>query len=293
MKMTGLAIFNAYYQSDSIDYYYNRMKSELELLGVGLDKASNAQIMAMISSDGSILDTVKNKYDFVLYLDKDLYVAELLSKQGIRLFNTSEAIRLCDDKMLTHILLSNSGIKMPKTVSAPLNYIGSDNDAFLKNLIKEISFPMVAKENFGSLGKGIRLINNWDELVAYEKEHKFVAHHFQEYISSSKGCDCRLILVNNKVEATMKRVNENDFRSNVYQGGHGEKVELPSSYIEMAEKASKLLGLDYCGVDLLSGPNGEPILCEVNSNAFLTEIEKISGKNLAKLYAEHIFNSLK
>lgn len=292
MKMTGLAILNAYNQSASFAYFYNRMKEELNALGVGLEQITNAEILTYIDSKGDILDSIKDKYDFVLYLDKDLYVAELLTKQGMRLFNTSEAIRLCDDKMLTHIVLANNGIDMPVTVSAPLNYIGSDSDCFLKNLVKQISFPMIAKENYGSLGKGIRLLNNWDELVSYEKEHKFVAHHYQEYIASSKGFDYRLILINGKVEAQMKRVNDNDFRSNISLGGHGEKAELPNSYIAMAEKAASIMKLDYCGIDLLSSPEGKPILCEVNSNAFLTEIEKISGKNLAKLYAEHILNSL-
>lgn len=292
MKMTGLAILNAYNQSESFNYFYSRMRSELEALGIALEKTTNSEILSFISSKGSISDSIKSKFDFVLYLDKDLYVAELLTKQGIRLFNTSESIRLCDDKMLTHITLANNGIKMPKTVSAPLNYIGSDSDSFLKNLINEISFPMVAKENFGSLGKGVSLISNWEELVSYEKEHKFVAHHYQEYISTSKGHDYRLILINGKVEAQMRRANDNDFRSNISLGGHGEKVELRSSYIEIAEKAAKILGLDYCGIDLLVGENEEPILCEVNSNAFLTEIEKTTGKNLAKLYALHIYKAL-
>jgi type I restriction enzyme M protein len=58
-------------------------------------------------------------------------------------------------------------------------------------------------------------------------------------------------------------------------------------------KAAKILGLDYCGVDLLDDKNGNPILCEVNSNAFLQEIERITGKNIAGIYAKHIVESLK
>ena len=92
----------------------------------------------------------------------------------------------------------------------------------------------------------------------------------------------------------MKRSNDNgDFRSNVAQGGHGEPVELPASFIETAEKAAKILNLDYCGVDLLDDKDGNPILCEVNSNAFLQEIERITGKNIAGIYAKHIVESLR
>ena len=90
----------------------------------------------------------------------------------------------------------------------------------------------------------------------------------------------------------MKRVNEDDFRSNVARGGKGEKVEIPKTFIDMAEKAAKLLELDYCGVDLLIGEQGEPVLCEVNSNAFIKGIEEVTGYNVAKDYSAHIAKTL-
>ena len=294
MEMTGLAILNAYLQSPAMMHYFNRMKEELLKLGVGLDLKTNAEVLAYVASDGTINQDIKDKYSFVLYLDKDLYVSEMLTQSGIKLFNSSEAIRLCDDKMLTHIVLGNHGIRMPKTVSSPLNYMGREDFHFLEDVVRLLSFPMIAKENFGSLGKGISLIQSKEELYEYERSHKYVAHLYQEYIESSKGHDYRLILINGACVACMKRVNDGgDFRSNVAQGGHGEIVEVPQSYIELAEKAAKILKLDVCGIDLLDDKNGEPVLCEVNSNAFFQEIEKITGKNVAKLYAEHIVASLK
>lgn len=58
----------------------------------------------------------------------------------------------------------------------------------------------------------------------------------------------------------------------------------------MAEKVSKAISLDYAGIDIMFGPNYEPILTEVNSNAFFTEIEKVSGVNITKLLVEHILS---
>lgn len=293
MEMTGLAILNAYLQSPAMLHYYNRMKEELSELNIGLDLKTNAEVLAYINEDGSIFDEIKNKYSFVLYLDKDLYISEMLAANGIKLFNSSEAIRLCDDKMLTHIFLANSGIRMPKTISSPLNYMNKDDPQFLKDVMKLLQFPLIAKENFGSLGKGISLISNVEELYQYEHDHKQVAHLYQEYIESSKGHDYRLILINGKFVASMKRVNNNgDFRSNVAQGGHGEEAKVPQTYINMAEKAAKALKLDVCGIDILDDANGNPVLCEVNSNAFFQEIEKITGENIAKQYALHIASSL-
>ena len=73
-------------------------------------------------------------------------------------------------------------------------------------------------------------------------------------------------------------------------GCYGEKIELDINFIETAEKCAKVLGLDYCGVDLLFGKNGQPIVCEVNSNAFFSGIESATGYNVAKAYAQHVIN---
>ncbi|MEG2116932.1 MAG: RimK family alpha-L-glutamate ligase, partial [Clostridia bacterium] len=61
-------------------------------------------------------------------------------------------------------------------------------------------------------------------------------------------------------------------------------------FIQISEKVAEILDLDYCGIDLLFGENGEPIVCEVNSNAFFGGIETVTHLNVAKRYAEYIYN---
>ncbi len=48
--------------------------------------------------------------DFVLFWDKDIYLAQRLEHMGIKVFNTARAIEICDNKALTAIHLSNSNI---------------------------------------------------------------------------------------------------------------------------------------------------------------------------------------
>ena len=60
-----------------------------------------------------------------------------------------------------------------------------------------------------------------------------------------------------------------------------------------AEKCARILKLDYCGVDLLFGESGAPYVCEINSNAFISETERITGVNVARAYAEYIVKTLK
>lgn len=289
MFKKGLIILNAYIAYKSLLHLANRLKEEFSLLGIEMDIKNNAEIRAYIDQNGN-LKKESLPVDFIVYLDKDPYISFMLEKAGYRLFNSAESIRLCDDKMLTYLSLMNEGIKMPKTISAPLCYANKDDESFIDNLEKELSFPLVSKTNYGSQGRGVALIRNHEELVVREKEIAYSPRLYQEDIASSFGVDYRLIVIGEKCIAAMKRSNKNgDFRSNIALGGVGEEVNLPSSYLEIATKAASILKLDYCGVDLLKGENDEPILCEVNSNAFIEGIEKATKKNVARAYANHIY----
>ena len=88
----------------------------------------------------------------------------------------------------------------------------------------------------------------------------------------------------------MKRENKHSYLSNLATGGTASVVELPKEYFYVAIKASEILGLDYCGVDILEGKNKEPIISEVNSNAFYEGIEKATGVNVAKAYVDYILS---
>ncbi|MBO4541400.1 MAG: RimK family alpha-L-glutamate ligase [Bacilli bacterium] len=288
MAKKGLIIVNAYEVFPSVLHMVKRLEEEFSLFGVSLIIKSSLDAMAIVGGDKESLP-----FDFVIFLDKDIYVAHSLEKQGFRLFNSAKAIWSTDDKMKTHLLLEGSGIRMPKTLSAPLRYSQKENPVFLKKVMGELTFPIVAKENYGSQGKGVFLAKNEQELRDLEKRLAFTPHLYQQFIESSKGKDFRIIVIGHKAVAWMERESRNgDFRSNIALGGVGKKIDLPKEFLETAEKASSLLGLDYCGVDLLYGEKGEPILCEVNSNAFIQGIEKVTGINVAKAYAEYILQEM-
>ena len=64
-------------------------------------------------------------------------------------------------------------------------------------------------------------------------------------------------------------------------------------YHEFAQKIADILNIEYAGIDLLDDKNGQPILCEINSNAFFEEFEKVTGLNVAKAYAEMVIRKIK
>lgn len=286
----GLIVINGYQIADGIKHQVSRLLEEFSKCNVEVDVKKNNELLAYIEN-GNIKSNLP-LYDFVLYLDKDRYVADLLERSGYRLFNSTESIVKCDDKMLTHISLSNSGINMPTSISSTLCYHDDGNRDYLNDVEKTLGYPLIVKENYGSLGRQVYLINNHAELEQIEDKLIHIPHIFQKFISSSKGVDYRIIVIGNKPVAYMKRENKHSYLSNLATGGKAYKVELSKKYLDVAIKASEILGLDYCGVDLLIGPNDEPILSEVNSNAFYQGIEKTTGVNVAGSYVKYILSKI-
>ena len=290
--MKGLIVINAYPNGEKFYRQSRRIAEELKGIGIETEIRRTSEIDAAIRFDGRA--EAVGGFDFAVYLDKDKYLGQILEKAGMRLFNSSEAVERCDDEMLTYLALSDSGIEIPESVSAPLCYTPSvhPDESFLSRTAARLGFPLVAKKSFGSFGKDVRLIRTMDELRTTEKDFLYCPHFYQRYIAESAGRDIRVIVIGGRAVAAMeRRAQKGEFRSNIELGGHGVCVGLTESFRLAAEKAAEALQLDYCGVDLLEA-GSKPVLCEVNSNAFFEGMEAATGMNIARLYAEHIFRTV-
>ena len=288
----GLIIVNAYSTLSSSLNQANRLKEEFDKLGVEVTVLKNSEFLCSIKNS-NIECTAKN-YDFCIYLDKDKYVSKMLEDAGVRLFNSHESIRVCDDKMETYIALAGSGVPIVDTLPGPLCYTSGATvlETLLDKVENEFGYPVVVKSSYGSLGSGIFKADNRNELKKTTNKLINSPHIYQKFIKESSGVDTRVIVIGGKAVASMERRSTADFRSNIELGGTGSIVNLSAEYKEVAEKTAKVLGLDYCGIDLLHS-NGGAVVCEVNSNAFFGGIESVTKVNVAKAYAEYILNALK
>ena len=291
--MKALIIINGYPSAEKFSRQGERIATALRALGVDTDVRKNGEIYACFNADGTVTTNAEN-YSFVVYLDKDKYLGEMLEKTGLRLFNCARAVELCDDKMRTYTALSKSGLALATTIPAPLCYTkgANVNENYLDTVEKALGFPLVAKKSSGSFGEGVRLIKTRVALENTANEWLHTPHFFQRFIEESSGRDLRVIVIGNKAIGAMERVaQKGEFRSNVELGGVGKKVELLPAYRVAAERAAATLGLDYCGVDLLETQNG-PIVCEVNSNAFFDGFEQATGIDVAKAYAKYMVSEM-
>ncbi len=287
----GLLVVNSFFRSKSFDAVQNLLLTAFAKQNVRLDVVGNAELMPILGEkEGPVCD-------FVLFWCKDTPLAAALENRGIRVFNSSEAIRLCDDKGLTHLALEAAGIPQPKTVLAPHTYenIGYPEYDYLSSVAEKLGFPMVVKERFGSFGQQVYLVQNRAELEEKCRKLGAIKHLYQEFIPSlhqGKPSDLRICVVGDQVKAAIRRCSSGDFRANLEEGGKAEAITPKKEAVELAIRATKALGLDFAGVDLLETAQGEYLVCEVNSNFFFAGLAAATGIDPAAEICAYILGQL-
>ena len=285
--MRGWLVINTFMDNQKFVNLYKLLSDAFNKRGVSLE-IKRAQDISL-----EVGKPLSEKPDFAIFWDKDIYLAERLEAQGIKLFNSSSAINLCDNKILMYQELIKKNIRIPHTFIAPKTFegLGYKNREFLDSIVKEIGWPIVIKEAYGSFGEQVYLANNMDEANAIVDRIGYKDFLIQEFIASSKGRDVRINVVGDQVIASMLRENKNDFRSNISNGGSGAAYQPNQEFIDLAINATKALGLDYAGVDVMFGKDG-PIICEINSNPQFASTLNATGINLADYIAEYILRQV-
>lgn len=292
--MQGVMIVNGFLHSGKFTEIYEWLEAAAKRHGIALSVHTNAEIPAWADCAGILNGTCLDGADFVLYWDKDVFLARTLEEMGYRLFNCADAIGACDNKAETFLRLRGSGIRMPETIMVPQTFpdIGYTDDMFLDVAEQKLKYPFVVKECFGSFGAQVYMADGREsvhEILGRTAGRPVI---FQELIDTSIGRDIRIQMTGGRVTAAMMRVHDSDFRANVTNGGKMYRFTPTKEQVRMAAEACRILKLDFGGVDILFGKEGEPVLCEVNSNAHFKNIFDCTGINAADAVMEHIRSEL-
>lgn len=295
MKLRGWIIYNGQLQGKKfIDFaiWLQRAASRKQIDTIIY---RNDEVISYLNSHKiTLLQTAEDKLpDFVLFTDKDIYLARQFELMGVPVFNSARSIELSDDKIATYQALASGGIPIPKTMIQPkIFHYNEHHPEYIEHIIDELSFPMIIKEAYGSFGEQVYLIHTKQKMLEKMQDLGEKSYVFQEFISSSYGMDARLHVVGDDVVAAMKRYNTNDFRANITSGGSMEAYTAKDNEISFAVRAAKAIGADFAGVDILFGPDEAPIICEVNSNAHIRNMYEATGIDVSDFMIEHILHTL-
>ncbi len=207
-----------------------------------------------------------------------LVVIRQLERLKVPVINSAESIERAKDKLHTMQILAAADLPTPKTMLArfPVN---------IDVIEKEFECPLIVKTLSGSEGRGVFLCENREHLedlmdILNEARDVNVNFIIQEFVSSSKGKDIRVFVVGGMpIVAMLRKGREGKFKANIAAGGSGEPYELNPELEWLSVEASRLIGLDIAGVDILF--DGEHFkVCEVNSAPGFEGLEKATGVNV-------------
>lgn len=198
---------------------------------------------------------------------------------GVYALNGSLPISQSRDKLFSLQLLQQSGLDIPTSgfASSPVD----TND-----LIDMVGgAPLIVKLLEGSQGRGVVLAETRKAAESVINAFTSLKANLlvQEFVKEAQGKDLRCFVIDGKVVASIERTAApGEFRANIHQGGTAQVVKVTKEEKSLALKATKVLGLDVAGVDIIRSNKG-PLLLEVNSSPGLEGIETATDKDIASL----------
>jgi ribosomal protein S6--L-glutamate ligase len=219
-------------------------------------------------------------------LEQVVFRMDLLGRveaRGVPIINTPRSLESAIDKYLTTARLDEAGLPIPPTVVC--QHAEAALEAF-----ETLGRDVVVKPLFGSEGRGMLRISDpelaWRTFRTLERTGAVM--YLQQTIRHP-GWDLRVFVLGGRVLAGMKRhARGEDWRTNVAQGGSGERVSVRDDEAELALRASAVLGAEVAGVDLLQGPRGEWYVLEVNAVPGWRALAPVTGIDVARAIVLHI-----
>jgi gamma-F420-2:alpha-L-glutamate ligase len=215
-----------------------------------------------------------------------LAVMRHFERLGVRMFNAAEAIEAVKDKLFSQQILAASDLPVPKTM-----LVKHPTDA--EFVEQSLGFPIVIKTLAGSHGEGVFLAEDRlrfiDLMQLIATTAPTVNIILQEFISQTHGRDIRVIVVGGRAVGAMQRVSvDGSFKTNISRGGKAEPFTMTANAEWLAMEATRVLGLDIAGVDLLFDGDDEYRICEVNSAPQFEGLEGLGQADIAAQIMHYI-----
>jgi RimK family alpha-L-glutamate ligase len=216
-----------------------------------------------------------------------LDVLHALQDLGICIYNEPRAIERTVDKPLTTLLLNRLGLPSPTT------WICESAEQARTILDEETrdNKRLVLKPLFGSQGIGIHLLDSVSDLV---HDDKFAGvYYLQSYVErpNDSWFDIRVFVIDGKACTAMLRKG-NTWITNRAQGATCEVLRIDPDMRELAEKAVRILDIDYAGVDLVPDIDGNLQIIEVNSIPAWFGLQKVTDFNIASCLIDSFVSKL-
>ena len=210
-----------------------------------------------------------------------------LEEMGVYVMNSADSIERSVDKFYTSGILEDADLKTPKTIIT--ERFEDAIDAF-----RELGGDVVVKPMFGSLGFGMTRVSDVD--IAYRVFRALEVingvYYLQEFIPH-RNQDIRSFVVGENVVASMIRTAKS-WKTNIAGGGAALPCELNDALVEISIKASKAIGLEYTGVDIMQSENdGIFYVVELNSTPGWEGLQSVTNREISDVVVDHLLEKIR
>jgi len=189
-----------------------------------------------------------------------MIVEKLLLRAGVKPILDLGEFDAARSKLLTYQRLAAAGVPIPGT-KLFFRHTG------LQAVQESFAFPFVVKPDDGYAGIGVALIQSEEDYLAYQGTMQpSVPYMAQEYVSTSRGKDCRIVMMGDQfIYSVIRQAGDpEEFRSNTHRGGSSTFTTPDEKALEIAKAASACFDLPVLAVDLLYAGDGYKV-AEVNA----------------------------
>lgn len=227
--------------------------------------------------------------DTILQRSVSHYVAEesaaLFEASGSRVINSSLAIKVANDKILTHTALVKSKVPTPRTGAAFTLEKALD-------LAAEIGYPVVVKPVNGSWGRMVAMARDEEELRALLDHRSYLpginskVFIIQEYVKKP-GRDIRAFVVGEDVPAAIYRISDH-WITNTARGAKALPLNVDEELADLVLRAAKAVGTEIAGIDVFETQEGSYLINEVNPVPEFKNTVRATGVDLHRVIAEYV-----
>lgn len=199
--------------------------------------------------------------------------------------NYLRSISYIDNVVHASIIHQQTGVSIPRTV-----FTLPENKEKAAKVAEYLGgFPLIIKAAGGSHGVGVMKV---DSLSSFYSVIDYLRMQNDQYILRqfiNVTYSARLIVLGNEVIDSIKySAPAGDFRSNEGAVPNVTTAVFPEEVKQTAIRATKVLGLEFGGVDVLIDDNGNHYVSEVNFPCFFPRCQNLSGVDIAGKMIEYL-----
>jgi ribosomal protein S6--L-glutamate ligase len=203
-----------------------------------------------------------------------------VAAHGIPVLNPPRAIEHAVDKYLATAKLAAAGLPVPETIVC-------ESAETALEAFERLGGDVVVKPVFGAEGRGIVRVSDPDiALRVFRTLERIDAVLYLQRFIRHPGYDLRVLVLGGRPIGAMRRYASDGFRTNIACKGRGESVIPSDDDVRRALLATEVIGATFAGVDLLTGPDGEPYVVEVNGVPGWQGFQKATGIDVAARLVE-------